>query len=479
MVKVLGNLVGDEISQSQSIHDVISPVTGMVIDQVCLASKEEITDALLLLPERPRTLLPDEVLQFLDRLKEQLRMQKDLFYEKTCLETGFIARDSMEIVDSAIEFLNDFDIYVHDKSSRGYTVRHSYSSSSGREIRITERPYRYIAAVVPQNASLTLGITIIASALYSGAGVILRPSLQCASTGACLAELIMKSQPPEWSVMIINSLANDFIEACCNSENVDLIHYIGSNKYAMSVFTKTFNSGKQCLLDGNGNGFLYLDDTFPLEEGVKIITSAATRFNGETCTSVNGVLIKESVYSAVRDALVESFRKLRVGHPMESDINVGPLFSAEHAMSLQKTIVESNGRILCGGYSGGVYFSPAIIEGVGLSDRLVQEGLFGPALWIHKVNEASVWEWLRGNRFPLSDTILSNNRELIQTFAENSRAARICVNEDPSVESMFEPWGGYPPSGLNPVSLWTEKYRQPYQLDGKLKEILKVTSGVR
>jgi len=35
------------------------------------------------------------------------------------------------------------------------------------------------------------------------------------------------------------------------------------------------------------------------------------------------------------------------------------------------------------------------------------------------------------------------------------------------VESMFEPWGGYPPSGLNPVSNWIEKYRQTYQIDGR------------
>jgi len=33
---------------------------------------------------------------------------------------------------------------------------------------------------------------------------------------------------------------------------------------------------------------------------------------------------------------------------------------------------------------------------------------------------------------------------------------------------MFEPWGGYPPSGLNPVSIWIDKYRQAFQLDGRL-----------
>jgi len=472
MKKVLGNLIGDELSYSGSIHDVISPVTGMVTDKVYIVPKDEVSKALRQLPARPRTLLVSEVLQFLDRLKEQLRIHKDLFYEKTYLETGFIARDSIEVVDSAIEFLNDFEVYIHDKSFNGYTVKHSYSPGSDREIRITDRPFRYVAAVVPQNASLTLGITIIASALYSGARVILRPSLQCASTGAALAELIIKSQPPEWSVMVINSMADDFLDACFDSDKVDLIHYIGSNRYAMPVFSKAFNSGKQCLLDGNGNGFLYLDDTFPVEEGVRIITSAATRFNGETCTSVNGVLIKDTFYDKVRDALVESFMNLRVGHPLEPEVDVGPLFSVRHSMSLQESIRGIKGRILCGGNANGPFFSPAIAEGVGISDSLVREGIFGPVLWMQKVNEDSVWEWLRANRFPLSDTILSHDRDLIQLFAVNSKAARICVNQDPSIESMFEPWGGYTPSGSNPVSLWIEKYRQIYQLDGKLREIV-------
>ncbi|OGW44191.1 MAG: hypothetical protein A2132_01805 [Nitrospirae bacterium RBG_16_43_11] len=93
MTKVLGNLIGDEIRYSGTVHDVISPVTGTVTDSVYIVPKDEISKALRLLPDRPPTLFVSEVLQFLDRFKEQLRIQKDLFYEKTYLETGFIARD--------------------------------------------------------------------------------------------------------------------------------------------------------------------------------------------------------------------------------------------------------------------------------------------------------------------------------------------------------------------------------------------------
>ena len=44
---------------------------------------------------------------------------------------------------------------------------------------------------------------------------------------------------------------------------------------------------------------------------------------------------------------------------------------------------------------------------------------------------------------------------------------------------MFEPWGGYPPGGLNPVSIWIDKYRQTLMMDGKLKDIMSVPGELR
>jgi acyl-CoA reductase-like NAD-dependent aldehyde dehydrogenase len=202
---------------------------------------------------------------------------------------------------------------------------------------------------------------------------------------------------------------------------------------------------------------------------VDLITCGATRFNGETCTSVNGVLIQEEIYEPVRDALVDVFRELRVGDPTFPETEIGPMFSREQAEGLARGLrAGSHLRLLCGGSTEGAYLAPAIVEGVARDDMMVRQGLFGPALWIRPVRDAEIFDWLRANQFPLGDAILSTRADLVRAFATQSRAARICVNDDPSVESMFEPWGGYPPSGLNPVSIWIDKYRQAFQLDGRL-----------
>lgn len=464
------------MQSARFFHEAISPVTNKVIGKLPLATREEILESISNISSQPFRPSTDQVFAFLRRLRDQIHAQRELFFETTYLETGFVARDSREIVDGTIEFLSDFEIFVQQtlcpRKEQAQSIRHSYSGGSTRSMRIIQRPFRCVAAVLPQNAFLTLGIVTIASALYAGSRIVLRPPLQSASTGGLLARAVMESDPPPSSLVIVNSLASDFLEACYASNHVDLIHYIGSNQYAASILTNSFSSGKTCLVDGQGNGMLYLDDTFPLEEAVRIIIAGATGFNGETCTSVNGVLVKDTVYSRLKEALVEGFRNLKVGHPLGQDVQIGPLFNEKLAWDLAKTLRKTPGvRILCGGDIEGAYFTPAVVEGLNLTDGIVRDGFFGPALWIQSIREKTLWNWLDANRFPLSDAILSTDEDIIRSFARNSRAGRIVVNEDPVVESMFEPWGGYPPSGLNPISLWIDKYRQTLQMDGQPQTI--------
>lgn len=452
--------------------DVISPVDNQMIGRISLTSKEQIVSALLRMSGDNDSMDRSEVLAFLNRLNKAIKDRKEEFFKRTWMETGFIAKDSMEMVDSAIEFLDHFEHFTGEFIQDEKEFHFSYDLTNKRRMKITRRPLRCIAGIVPQNASLPLSIIIIASALYAGARVVICPSLQCALTGELLAEAVNESMPPASGVQIFNCLVNDFLDACYEADAVDLIHYIGSNRYAASVLTDSFTHGKVCLLDGQGNGIVYFDDTVSMDEGIDSIVNGATRFNGETCTSINGVLIKENIYEDVKKRLIETFNELPMGHPMKEGVRVGPLFSRKQAAWLKETITGTGAFFCYGGHVNGAYLSPGIIEGVAIADAIVREGFFGPAVWIKKINEDQLWEWLGANRFPLSDTILSKSSQLITAFARRSRAARICVNQDPSVESMFEPWGGYPPSGFNPVSAWVEKYTQPFQLDGHIDDLL-------
>lgn len=472
MTEVLGNLVSDQLSTEGELYDVVSPVTGDTICTVPVLEQEGVEQALAGLEEGAGFNRTD-VLAFLDRLKSQLISSKDRLLELNHLETGFIESDNHEIIDALIEYLDDFEQSANNGVPQAPSmVKHSYSSDHGRSMKLIKRPYQCVAVLVPQNASLALAVISIASALFVGAKVIIRPSLQCGATGSKLAELLNASQPPKSSVSLVNSKASHFLKACYQSNLVGLVHYIGSDQYAQAVLSESFTHGKMAIIDGEGNGMLYVDESFPLAKAVQIIVGGVTRYNGETCTSINGVLVHPSAYEALKAALLEAFEGLSVGYPRDEGVNLGPLFSARQAQVTMDKIKDSKeANILCGGEVEQAYFSPTIITGVAKDDLIVKEGFFAPAVWLAPADQNDLWSWLDVNRFPLSDTILSHKPSLIKEFVTRSKAARICINEDPSIESMFEPWGGYPPGGLNPVSVWTEKYLHTIQVDGGLDDL--------
>jgi len=448
---------------SSLTHEVVSPVSGRVLSRVSLSGRDTIMSQLASVLENRLEMETEDVFACLGRLREEIHSRSAVISEVMMMETGFIVRDCRDTLDGALEFLADFEQHCRELSDVGPVIPHSYSGQNGRNMRIRFRPVRSVAAVVPQNASLGLALIVIASALRVGARAIVRPSLQCATSGEILSEIVQASGFPAGSVLVVNSLASDFLNACYASPRVQLIHYIGSNRYGADVLKDSFLAGKTCLIDGQGNGLLYVDASFPREEALRLITTGVTRFNGETCTSVNGILVERSIYKSLRDDLVSAFRALRVGDPSEASTDLGPLFSPGQADALEEAL--SGTRRLCGGREEGAYFRPALVEGVQLGQRLASDGLYGPAAWIQPADASEAIDWVQANTFPLSDTILSHRPSSIRDFAMGSPAPRICVDEDPTLESMFEPWGGYPPSGMNPVSLWIEKYRQPFQID--------------
>lgn len=464
-------------NKNSNVFNLISPVDGRRLRTLRLLSGRGISTLFSRNAEPSKAGTKAETLRFLKRLCLKIKENRDKLVPMLVMETGYIRSDSEEIIDGSIEFLEEFGMEAGTVRSTEKSIPFSFGTDVERKIHLALRPYRQVAVIIPQNASFGITLIVLAAALYSGAPLVLRASLQSGLTTEFLKKLVKESNPPESSVEFVSCLAVDFLKACYKSPSVDLIHYIGSNRYVPSILIDAFNAGKASLLDGQGNGLVYVDRSFPVDKAIKIITAGAVRYNGETCTSINGVLCHPDLYIRLRNGLSESFGALSVGHPMEAGTDVGPLFSEIQADHIGNLVRSSGGAFLSGGEIKGAYITPGLIEGVDRGKALVTEGFMGPVVWLHRSRFKESVQWFNANKYPLSETILSMDPDQIKTFVGRSKSARVCINVDPSIESMFEPWGGYPPSGLNPVSIWTQKYLQTFQIDGHERFIKKL--GVR
>jgi succinate-semialdehyde dehydrogenase/glutarate-semialdehyde dehydrogenase len=108
----------------------------------------------------------------------------------------------------------------------------------------------------------------------------------------------------------------------------------------------------------------------PLEATVEQAVKARAQNNGQSCIAAKRFIVHASVYDAFERLFVAAFEKLKMGDPMQSDTDIGPLAQARAVAILEKqvrTAVAKGARVLSGGRRGagrGFFFEPTVLADV-------------------------------------------------------------------------------------------------------------------
>jgi aldehyde dehydrogenase (NAD+) len=148
---------------------------------------------------------------------------------------------------------------------------------------------------------------------------------------------------------------------------------------------------------------------------------------GQRCTSTRRLIIHESIYDKVKDAIVSAYGQLKIGNPLDQNNHVGPLIDT-HAVemylkALEKVVAEGGnilveGGVLSGqGYESGCYVKPAIAEADN-SFEIVQHETFAPVLYLLKYSGTveNALELQNGVAQGLSSAIMTNNLREAEYF---------------------------------------------------------------
>lgn len=450
----------------------ISPVDRSCVQCLNLIDERELKA--LLHPKPILNLNTDELWRFTDRFYHALLELEEPLLEAMRWETAFTLADCREVTAGSLQFVREFRQSLHSirrplVTPIQYQIEApvgSASASANRRIRMVSSPWGTIAVILPQSAFLITAVTCLLNALAAGNRVILRAPVQGARSAALLALAIEQARPPHETVSIVQVKSKQFVAALNQSPMPCLIHYMGSSRYAPEIHSDAFQKGNWAIIDGEGNTWVWVDRDADIPTVVEILTSGATRYNGQTCTSINGAMIHPAIYAEVRDALMDKWQQLRAGNPVTDEtVNSGPLLDELQSQWIERRIEESGGKVLCGGQREGSLLQPTLVEKPGHRSALVSDGVFGCALWIAPGDQDVFVQWWPRNRFPLCAGVLSPSVDLTWWLTRLPNLARLTINSDPTVEHIFEPWGGYPESGLNPVGTWKEKYQRVVAID--------------
>ncbi|RYG25787.1 aldehyde dehydrogenase [bacterium] len=385
------------------------------------------------------------------RLAEEIRLRQAAFVEAARLETGFTLRDCNELIDGALAYATAF---AGHPSTQLNTATEGFTSNE-RRMELVEVPYGTVAVILPNNAFLPLALACLLNALRAGNRVVLRSPTQSARSAALLAEIVHTLSEIAPFVSIVICAAPAFVDWFMASPGGGLLHFFGSSRRAAELVARGFDSGKTVLIDGEGNAWTYVDRSADPNKAANLLVNGAFRYNGQTCTSINGAIVHPELYDTVTELVIAG----------ASRHEVGPVFNELQAQWCLDRIAESRGEIKTGGTRRGPYVAPTIVTDPHPASDLVREGIFGPGLWIAKGNEDDFADGWRENVYPLCAAVLQEPSDPVTWANRLPNLARLVLNGDPSIEDPFEYWGGYPPAGQNSVSRWPAKYLRTVQID--------------
>ncbi|HEX5002589.1 MAG TPA: aldehyde dehydrogenase family protein [Bacteroidia bacterium] len=300
-------------------------------------------------------------------------------------------------------------------------------------------------------------------ALVCGDTVIWKPSskvMLCAvAVHNIISDVLKVNDVPEGTVCLAAGGSKHIGDNFLADRRVPLISATGSTAVGKRVGRIVGERLGRSLLELGGNNAIIISADADIEMALHAVLFGAVGTCGQRCTSTRRLIIHESIYETFKTKLVNAYRHVRIGHPLDPSTLVGPMIDKNAVNDFQNAIAEvikEGGKIVHGGelFEGtggesGCYVIPCIAE-VENHYAIVQHETFAPILYIMKYKTMEEAIALQ-NDVPqgLSSSIFSNNMRETEMFLshEGSDCGIANVNIGTSGAEIGGAFGGEKETG--------------------------------
>ncbi|QQX77687.1 MULTISPECIES: aldehyde dehydrogenase family protein [Aequorivita] len=416
---------GEEISS-------FSPVDGQLIAKVSTTSKEDYekvmqsaTSAFKDWRLKPAPQRGEIVRQF----GEELRRLKEPLGKLVSYEMGKSYQEGLGEVQEMIDIC-DFAVGL-SRQLHGLTM---HSERPGHRMYEQYHPLGVVGIISAFNFPVAVWAWNTALAWICGDVCVWKPSEKTPLCGiACqkiAAKVFADNNLPEGISCLING---DYKvgEMMTNDKRVPLVSATGSIRMGKIVAQAVAGRLGKSLLELGGNNAIIVTPDADIKMTVIGAVFGAVGTAGQRCTSTRRLIIHDSIYDKVKDAVVDAYKQLRIGNPLDEKNHVGPLIDKDavkmYNQALEKVVAEGGNIIVEGGvlegegYESGCYVKPAIAEAEN-SFEIVQHETFAPVLYLMKYSGEveNAIELQNGVVQGLSSAIMTNNLREAERFLSHA-----------------------------------------------------------
>jgi acyl-CoA reductase-like NAD-dependent aldehyde dehydrogenase len=233
-------------------------------------------------------------------------------------------------------------------------------------------------------------------------------------------------------------------------ERFKLLSFTGSADVGWDL--KKRAGKKKVVLELGGNAACIVDETANVDDAVERLVTGIFYQSGQSCISVQRILVHESIYDTLKEKLVAKIKKLKSGNPKHDDTFIGPMITEKDAERLEQwtnAALSAGGRLLCGGKRKGAMFEPTLVERVPRGEKLREEEAFGPVAVMSAFSdfEAALQE-VNDSKFGLQAGIFTRDIYRAHRAWDVLEVGGVLIGEVPSWRVDHMPYGGVKDSGL-------------------------------
>jgi acyl-CoA reductase-like NAD-dependent aldehyde dehydrogenase len=209
---------------------------------------------------------------------------------------------------------------------------------------------------------------------------------------------------------------------------------------------------KVVILELGGNAACVVDEDTDIEDAVSRIVFGAFYQSGQSCISVQRIIVHESIYERFRDRLVDETKGLRMGDPKDPEVFIGPMIAEGEAAGLDEWIqsaVRSGARLLCGGNRQGSLLEATLLENVPKDEAVVCQEAFGPVAVLSRFSDfdAALRE-VNQSVFGLQAGVFTRDIYKAHRAWDVLQVGGVVIGDVPSWRVDHMPYGGVKDSGI-------------------------------
>ncbi len=431
--------------------DVFNPATGEKISKIADASKADVDRAVAAARKAFESFRRTSVYErsaLLNKIADVLEQNAEFIATVETIDNGKPIRETRAVdVAWSIEHFRYFAGVILGEEGSANMLKERYLSVVLRE------PIGVVGQIVPWNFPFLMAAWKLAPLIAAGDTCVFKPSSE---TSLSILEFIRLIAPllPKGIINVVTGKGSKAGEFVRTHKGLDKLAFTGSTEVGRGIALAAAQKIIPATLELGGKSANIIFDDCDFDVAIDGVQLGILFNQGQVCCAGSRIFVQEGIYDKFVPALVEKFKRIKVGDPLDPNTQMGCQINKKQADKILEYVkigVEEGAKIAVGGKrhsAGEAFVEPTLLVDVRNDMRVAQEEIFGPVGVVIKFKDQDeLVRMANDSLYGLGGAVFTRDIAKALTVARLLETGRVWVNTYNQIHAGA-PFGGYKESGI-------------------------------